>query len=63
MSPLNPFRKKRPAAEASEEMVAPGSAGEEEPKAGLLGKLRTGLEKTRAKVAGGLRGVLSVHRS
>jgi fused signal recognition particle receptor len=63
MSPLNPFRKKRPAAEKSKQMDGPGKAGEEEPAASLLGKLRTGLQKTRAKVAGGLRGVLSIHRS
>ncbi len=30
---------------------------------GVLGKLRAGLRKTRDKVAGGLRGVLSLHRT
>jgi fused signal recognition particle receptor len=41
------------------------SAGEgvAEPRRGLLGKLRSGLSKTRTKVAGGLRNVLAMGRS
>ncbi len=35
----------------------------EEASPGLLGKLRNGLAKTRRKVSGGLRSVLSLHRS
>ena len=39
-----------------------GLPGEESRSTGLLGRLRTGLAKTRSKVAGGLRSALSLHR-
>ncbi len=53
MTPLNPFRRKKPEPEAARERDQAAARG------GLLGKLRAGLARTRRKVTGGLLGVLS----
>ena len=63
MAPFGMFGKKR-----REPEDAPGpdvQPPEQEPKAkpGLLGRLRAGLSATRKKVTGGLRSVLSLHRT
>jgi len=59
------FRKKKPDSEnASPDEPTNADPGEGGVKPnGLFQKLRAGLEKTRSKVAGGLRGVLSLHRT
>ncbi|MFO7958975.1 MAG: signal recognition particle-docking protein FtsY [Candidatus Brocadiia bacterium] len=55
MCPFGLFSKKEKPEE--EEPAQPETSG------GFLGKLRSGLAKTRQKVSGGLRSVLSLHRS
>ncbi len=63
MSPFNPFRRRKPPLpEAEQGAPEPEAEGGNEG-AGVLQRLRAGLAKTRRKVAGGLRSVLSVHRS
>ena len=59
MTPFGIFRKKEHG--PADEAAAPDAAESRE--AGLLQKLRVGLAKTRDKVAGGLRGVLSLGRT
>ncbi len=64
MTPFNIFRKET----EDEEQLPNANEAEtqEEPreeKRGLFQKLRDGLQKTRSKVTGGLRGVLSMHRT
>ena len=63
MSPFNLFGKKKP--EASPEPAAPpaAEASQATESKGLFGRLLGGLAKTREKVAGGLRTVLSIHRT
>jgi fused signal recognition particle receptor len=76
MSPFNLFGKKKkpdqpapePAVEVPEEAAPaaepqPEAAQPEAAPRGVFGRLLSGLAKTRQKVAGGLRGVLSIHRT
>ncbi|MFW6188953.1 MAG: signal recognition particle-docking protein FtsY [Planctomycetota bacterium] len=68
--PFNLFRRKQeepeekpeqPAAAGDPDAAEPEEEQTEEPS--LFGRLKSGLRKTRRKVAGGLRSVLSMHRS
>ncbi|MHC4480480.1 MAG: signal recognition particle-docking protein FtsY [Planctomycetota bacterium] len=63
MAPFNLFRRKRKADDEQPEPAEHPESTEERDQAGLFGKLSAGLQKTRLKVTGGLRGVLSIHRS
>ncbi len=56
MSPWNLFGKEKEKPEGESEETS------EEPKKGLFGKLKAGLKKTRNKVAGGLKSVLTMGR-
>jgi len=60
MNPFGLFRGKKRSDAPAESRAA--DAGEDA-RAGLLGRLRKGLQKTRSKVAGGLRSVLTLGRS
>jgi fused signal recognition particle receptor len=63
MSPFGLFRRKRAAPQEPEQPAGEGDSAEAEQESGMLAKLRSGLARTRLKVTGGLRGILSVHRS
>jgi len=63
MTPFNAFRRKKPAAEVPEQADAEAPDAQAPEGVGLLGKLRTGLAKTRQKVTGGLLNVLSIRRA
>jgi len=63
MSPFGMFKRKK---KDEAPKGAPGagvSEQEHQQPTGLLGRLRSGLQKTRLKVTGGLRSVLAVHRT
>jgi fused signal recognition particle receptor len=57
MSPFGPSKKK----DADADELAPEAP--EDGSKGLFGKLRSGLQKTRIKMTGGLRSVLALHRA
>ncbi len=70
MSPFNPFGRKKkpeePAPAPAPPEAEPQAAEEPAPQAapkGVFGRLFSGLAKTRQKVAGGLRSVLTMHRT
>jgi fused signal recognition particle receptor len=64
MSAFNLFGKKqKPEEKPPAPLPAPEPAPAGEPSRGFFGRLLNGLEKTRQKVAGGLRTVLSMHRT
>jgi fused signal recognition particle receptor len=69
MTPFNVFRRKKPGQDGEQPVVGerpqdgPAAEAAEEKTSGLFQRLRAGLAKTRSKVAGGLRSVLSLHRT
>jgi len=67
MSPLRFFKKREtpdlPPDAAADNGTEPEDGQADRGRNGLFGKLRAGLRKTRAKVIGGLQGVLSLHRT
>jgi fused signal recognition particle receptor len=62
MTPFNPFKRKKPAAEEPAQPAPEEAPVQRAESRGLFGKLRDGLARTRQKVTGGLLSVLSLRR-